>query len=332
MAADVSNRSLHAARRELLGAALAKGLRAPVQVLSLQLAAGGNSRETWIAEVNLGAQTRRVVLRCDPDHWNRPLDMGREINGLTLAARAGVPVPRLLVSSRAVELERPYTVTEFVEGTAMARQIMRDAAYAPARAQFARQCGSILARLHAAREFAQDWAPYDPIADLEWHRANTDFPSPVLSGAIRWLERNRPPVAEPASPVHRDFRLGNLMMQSTGIAAVLDWETCQLGDPVEDLAWLCCRSWRYGSDLPVGGLGSMSDLLDTYQGATGRVVEPERLHWWTVYAETRWGLAGMARQRCGSPGDMMEQAAIARRACRQEHNVLLELKRYVANK
>jgi hypothetical protein len=76
----------------------------------------------------------------------------------------------------------------------------------------------------------------------------------------------------------------------------------------------------------------MSDLLDTYQGATGRVVEPERLHWWTVYAETRWGLAGMARQRCGSPGDMMEQAAIARRACRQEHNVLLELKRYVANK
>jgi aminoglycoside phosphotransferase (APT) family kinase protein len=119
------------------------------------------------------------------------------------------------------------------------------------------------------------------------------------------------------------------MMQPSGIAAVLDWETCQLGDPVEDLAWLCCRSWRYGSDLPVGGLGSMSDLLDAYQGATGTVVEPQRLHWWTVYAETRWGLAGMARLRQGSAGDMMEQAAIARRACRQERNVLLELKQEV---
>lgn len=330
MSGDLSNSSLADARRELLAAALAKGLRTPIQVASLQLAAGGNSRETWVAEVCLGAQMRRVVLRCDPDHWIRPVEMTREIKGLELAASAGVPVPKILVSCRMVELERPYVVTEFVEGTAIARQIMREPGYAAARAGFARQCGEILARLHGAGQLAQDWSAYDPIGDLEWHLNNTDFPSPVLTGAIRWLERNRPALERPPSPVHRDFRLGNLMMQPSGICAVLDWETCQLGDPVEDLAWLCCRSWRYGSDLPVGGLGSMSDLLNVYQGVTGSAVDPERLHWWTVYAETRWGLAGMARQRDGSAGDVMEQAAMARRACRQEHNVLLELKRYVA--
>jgi aminoglycoside phosphotransferase (APT) family kinase protein len=326
---DLSKDMLTVARRDLLAAALATGLRTPIQVSSLQLAAGGNSRETWVAEVCLGAQTRRVVLRCDPDHWIRPVEMAREINGLELAARAGVPVPRILVSCRTVALERPYVVTEFVEGTAIARQITREPDYALARTRFARQCGEILARLHGGVQFAQSWSAYDPIADLEWHLNNTDFPSPILTGAIGWLERNRPPLTGAASPVHRDFRLGNLMMQPSGIAAVLDWETCQLGDPVEDLAWLCCRSWRYGSDLPVGGLGSMSDLLDAYQGATGTVVEPQRLHWWTVYAETRWGLAGMARLRPGSAGDMMEQAAIARRACRQERNVLLELKQEV---
>jgi aminoglycoside phosphotransferase (APT) family kinase protein len=326
VSADPANGELTQARREMLAAALATGLRVPVRVSSLKLAAGGNSRETWVAEACLGAQVRRVVLRCDPDHWIRPVEMAREIRGLELAARAGLPVPKILVSCRTVELERPYVVTEFVEGTAIARQIMREPAYAAARAGFARQCGEILARLHGARQLAQEWSEYDPIAELAWHLGNTDFPSPVLTGAIRWLEHNRVGTAEPASPVHRDFRLGNLMMDTSGIAAVLDWETCQLGDPVEDIAWLCCRSWRYGADFPVGGLGTMSDLLDAYQGITGSVVDPERLHWWTVYAETRWGLAGLARQRDGSAGDVMEQAAIARRACRQEHNVLLELK------
>jgi aminoglycoside phosphotransferase (APT) family kinase protein len=119
------------------------------------------------------------------------------------------------------------------------------------------------------------------------------------------------------------------MMSAAGIVAVLDWETCQLGDPDEDIAWLCSRSWRYGSALVVGGLGSMEELLDVYQRCSGRTVDPDRLHWWSVYAETRWGLAGIARRRAGSAGDVMEQAAITRRGCRQEYNVLLELKRYV---
>lgn len=317
---------LEQARQELLSRALSGWCGGPVQVLSLQQAAGGNSRETWVADVRIGASERRVVLRCDPDHWIRPVEMQREINGLRLAAQSGVPVPTLLVSSQTVELDRPYVVTDFVSGTAIARQVMRDPEYAPARSLFATQCGEILARLHQGAVPATGWKAYDPIAELEWHLGNTEFPSVVLEGAIRWLARNKPTLQGAPVPVHRDFRLGNLMIQPQGIAAVLDWETCELGDPVEDLAWLCTRSWRYGSDLPVGGLGRFEDLLRSYRQISRRSIEPERFHWWSVYAETRWGLAGMARQRPGSAGDRMEQAAIARRACRQEMNVLLELK------
>jgi len=315
-----------AARRELLARALLAGCNSPVQVLSMQLATGGNSRETWIAEVKIGVSLHRVALRCDPDHWIRPVEMQREINGLRLAGESGVPAPAILVSSQTVELERPYVVTAFVEGTALARQILREPEYEVARSRFAQQCGEILGRLHTTSASTAGWEEYDPIADLEWHLCNTDFPSLVLEGAIRWLARNRLASTGSAVPVHRDFRLGNLLMQPQGVVAVLDWETCRLGDPVEDLAWLCTRSWRYGSELPVGGLGQLRDLLNSYKQVTGNVVEPERLHWWSVYAETRWGLAGMARQRAAPAGDMMEQAAIARRACRQELNVLLELK------
>jgi aminoglycoside phosphotransferase (APT) family kinase protein len=295
----------------------------------MELATGGNSRETWISDVRIGAAERRVVFRCDPDYWIRPVEMRREINGLRLAEHAGVPVARVLASSEEVDVGRPYVVTEFVDGTAMARRVMRDEKYAAARHDFARQCGEILACLHGATLLAKDWPPYDPIEDLETYLADAAFESPALIGAARWLARNRPPAPAVASPIHRDFRLGNLMISGAGIVAVLDWETCQLGDPDEDIAWLCSRSWRYGSDLPVGGLGSMADLLEAYERRSGRIVDLDRLHWWSVYAETRWGVAGIVRRRPGSPGDTMEQAAITRRACRQEYYVLLELKRNV---
>jgi aminoglycoside phosphotransferase (APT) family kinase protein len=314
----------------MLAQALALGAVAPTAVRSMTLVAGGNSRETWIAVVTIAGAERQVVFRCDPDHWIRPESMCNEINGLRMAERADIPAPRVLFSSSEIDIGRPYVVTTFVEGTAIARRIMKEPGYAPAREDFARQCGEILAKLHNSLPLATGLVPYDPLEELERYMADSEIASPVLQGAIRWLAMNRPPALSRLSPVHRDFRIGNLMMRETGVAAVLDWETCQLGEAEEDLAWLCSRSWRYGSKLPVGGLGTMKDLVDAYERCGERPIDMVRFHWWSVYAETRWGLAGTVRQRPGSAGDMMEQAAVARRACRQEHNVLLELKRFVA--
>lgn len=120
------------------------------------------------------------------------------------------------------------------------------------------------------------------------------------------------------------------MIDEHGIAAVLDWETCHLSDPEEDLAWLCSRAWRYGGSLPVGGLGTVEDLLAAYEAESGVRVDPARLHWWSVYAETRWGLASIAKRAAGGAGDELEHAAIIRRGCLQEHHVLLALAPNVA--
>ena len=317
------------ARDAMLSRALSARFGEAVQVLAMRLAPGGNSRETWISDVRIGGEERRVVFRCDPDHWIRPAEMRREIAGLRLAERAGVPAPRILVSTVEHDDGRPYVVTDFVDGTAIARRVLREPEFAGARSRFAAECGEILARLHGAPAVDSGFTAYDPIAELSAFVADAAYPSPVLKGATRWLADHRPSPLAWRSPVHRDFRLGNLMITASGIAAVLDWETCQLSDPEEDLAWLCSRAWRYGSDRPVGGIGRLEDLLAAYERASGRPVDLARLHWWSVYAETRWGLASIARQRPGSPGDAMEQAAIMRRGCRQEYNVLLELKRYV---
>ena len=322
-----------ASRGVLLSRALAS-IGETVTVIGMTLATGGNSRETWTADARIGDDMRRVVLRCDPDAWIRPMEMEREIAGLRLAVRAGVPAPRILASSgkdgsNHATVDRPYVVTEFLDGTALARRIIRDEGLARARGKFAKQCGEILARLHGAAAMADGWRPYDPIEELREYLRRAAYPSPVLQGATRWLADNRLPPA-PLVPVHRDFRLGNLMIATDGIVGVLDWETCQLSEPEEDLAWLCARSWRYGGANPVGGIGTLQELLGAYELGSGRKVDMARLHWWSVFAETRWGVAATVEQRPDStPGDAMEQAATIRRGCRQEQNVLLELERFV---
>jgi len=70
---------------------------------------------------------------------------------------------------------------------------------------------------------------------------------------------------------------------------VLDWENAHIGDPAEDLGWLCTGSWRFGQiDRPVGGFGSREDLLAGYTEAGGKPIDPRRLEFWEVYGSLYW--------------------------------------------
>ena len=85
-----------------------------------------------------------------------------------------------------------------------------------------------------------------------------------------------PPPPPAPELVHGDFRNGNFIVGADGIRAVLDWELAHLGDPVEDLGWLCVKSWRFGvADRLVGGFGDVPDLLDAYERAGGRAVDED---------------------------------------------------------
>ena len=76
--------------------------------------------------------------------------------------------------------------------------------------------------------------------------------------------------------MHGDFRNGNFVVGPEGIRAVLDWELSHLGDPLEDLGWLCVRAWRFrNDDRPAGGFGTREELYAAYEEASGRAVDPE---------------------------------------------------------
>jgi aminoglycoside phosphotransferase (APT) family kinase protein len=56
-----------------------------------------------------------------------------------------------------------------------------------------------------------------------------------------WLKANLP-ASPPATIVHGDYRLGNVLLAREAparIAAVLDWEMSTIGDPLADLGYFC---------------------------------------------------------------------------------------------
>ena len=179
--------------------------------------------------------------------------------------------------------------------------------------------------------------PDNNLAETELDRFETSYraitldPHPAFELAFRWLRRNLPPSGEPRL-VHGDFRIGNVIFGPEGLRSVLDWEIAHICDPMEDLAWVCVRAWRFGNDdLPVGGVGRREDLWKAYEAAGGNKVDPAAAIWWEVFGNLRWGIITIMQSRGFldessrkklSPGAQLELAAIGRRTAETEWELL----------
>src|SRR5262249_18999432 len=174
----------------------------------------------------------------------------------------------------------PFFLMDRLEGESVGRRVVREASLAEARRLLPRQMGEQLARIHridpaaAGLGFLPAPAPAPPPAQTA--RANParqlwrlGEPHPALELAVRWLSRHAP-AGGPSVLVHGDFRIGNLMVGPDGLRGVFDWEFAHVGDPAEDLAWPCVRSWRFGQDaLRLGGVGQPEEFFAAYEQAGG---------------------------------------------------------------
>jgi aminoglycoside phosphotransferase (APT) family kinase protein len=109
-----------------------------------------------------------------------------------------------------------------------------------------------------------------------------------------WLRDNLPE-SGPATIVHGDFRLGNVMYAPGAparVAAILDWEMSTIGDPLADVGYLCMM-WSQEGDPP-GGLSDLhtvtraagfltrEELVARYEERSGRAMRDIR--WYAVLA------------------------------------------------
>jgi hypothetical protein len=76
--------------------------------------------------------------------------------------------------------------------------------------------------------------------------------------------------------------------------------------------------------LPVGGFGTVEQLVTAYEGAGGGPVDPAALHWWQVLGTLRWGIICIVQVLTHTTGAVrsVELAAIGRRVCEVEWDLL----------
>ncbi len=321
-----------------LAAFLAKEWGASVEVENLAVASAGARRRNVLFDALRSGERIPLVATIIPSAAVQIMPIEVEAANLRFAEAAGMPAPHVLaVCDDASFVGGPFFVTARVAGETIPRQVLRliekDPALGP---RLARQCGEALAKLHAADPTGAHPRLARPAGDpIEAALRSVEAlvrtllqPSPAFTLALRALERLRPPPPARLSVVHGDFRNGNLIVDGSGLRAALDWEICHVGDPMEDLGWLCQRMWRFRNDaLEVGGFGARTDLAAGYEAAGGRF-EPERFHWWKTMGTLRWGLglAGQAKAHLDGSVPSIVMAASGRRVAELEWDVLMLLR------
>ena len=309
---------------------LARGLErilAPVlgevEVTDLQRLTGGASRTTWAFSTS-SADAPALILRTGPpDDVHASMELEAAVQ--QRAAAAGAPVPRIVAADNsAAALGNPYLICAAVAGETIVRRIYRGLDE-EGRARLLRQCAEALAAVHRSDFDGVGLSRVDELADWRQRLDEMGDTTATFEWTFRQLETGRP-APSPTRLVHGDFRMGNLIVDDSGLAAVLDWELTHLGEVYEDLAWFCVRAWRFGapSALGAGGLGGVEAFLVSYEEAAGIAVDRDAFRWWLTVATLRWGVICryQAERHLSGQTKSVELAAIGRRVSETEWDLL----------
>ena len=318
-----SETDLHA----LLEVVLTREVPGVTGLVRAERLSGGASQETYRLTVETAAGPGQLCLRRAAG-GGEGIERPPETPGLAVEARlmmaaraAGVPEPEVYHVLTAADGLGEGFVMEWLDGETLGARIVRSAALADVRPSLARECGEVLARIHGidlagtGLDTVLETIAPEAFVHRMWERYQEyGTPQPMIDFAGRWLLEHLPEDVEPAL-VHNDFRNGNLMVNETGVVAVLDWEVAHIGDPMRDLGWICTNSWRFGGAGPVGGFGSYEDLFRGYEAVAGQPVDRDRVKFWEVFGSFWWavGCLSMAEHYRTGPDPTVERPGIGRR-------------------
>ena len=299
------------------------------KVSNLEPLTGGASKEIWKFEVSNAKKSTKMILRRGSGiEGPLAIKTADEARIQKEVIKVGAPVPIILaVSKNEEELGDSY-IMHFVEGESIARKILRDKEYKKALPILAYQCGEAIAKIHNVDinnfSFLPKKPAEDQLEDLYSTYQSFEQPSPVFEYAYLWLkEQDFGNFQE--SLVHGDFRLGNIIVNADGLQSIIDWELAHIGNPLQDLGWVCGNSWRFGkNDKVVGGFGELEDLLEGYNSVSKLKVNKEMVRCWQVFGTFRWGVICLIQAYAHLNGTInsIEKAAIGRRVSETEIDIV----------
>jgi aminoglycoside phosphotransferase (APT) family kinase protein len=277
---------------------------------------GGGSNFSFLLEREDGT---RYVLRRPPRPPLPPSahDVVRESRLQLALAPLGIRVPNIrAVCQDESLLGVPFYVMDYIDGDVITTELPPPLDQDPAaRARLANDLVDTLVEIHDADVRSPELAAFLRPGNYNerqvrrfsqlWELNQTrDLPS--VSQVGTWLAANVPKQL-PATVVHGDYRLGNMIVtheDPARVAAVLDWEMGALGDPRADVGYLAATySEPGGRTNPLGtspvtateGFPTRDELVARYVSRSGREVEPlawfEALALWkaAVFCEAIYG-------------------------------------------
>jgi aminoglycoside phosphotransferase (APT) family kinase protein len=279
----------------------ARGLGAG-PVVATRIGDGGGSNFTFLIERG----NERFVLRRPPRPPLPPTahDMVREAGLQNAIRKAGFArlADILAVCEDESVLGVPFYVMRYLEGHVITSELPPGLDTREARNALGLDLVDTLTEIHSADVSRAELAAFArPGSYMErqvrrfkqlWEINKTrDLPQVEQVGS--WLAGNLPDPL-PATVVHGDYRLGNMMVSPeapTRIIAVLDWEMGAIGDPRADVGYLLAtytepngRVSALGSSPVTGqaGFPSRAELVARYEERSGREVQP--LRWFEALA------------------------------------------------
>jgi len=309
-----------------LQAAIARHVGGPGTIYDLQRLTGGVNKTTWSFDADVAGTRGQFILQLASPRANDEanplagvsphLTADEDARLMIAAVKAGAPAPRVRAILKPDDGLGFGYVTERVAGETLATRILRDGRFAQARAAMAKQCGAILAAIHRIPvvevPFLMKLTPAQHVAAQRRIVEYLGFHSPALELGLKWAEDHAPRNAC-HTVVHGDFRAGNFIVGEDGIRCVLDWEIGQSGDPMQDLGWVCVKTWRFGGKQPVGGFGTREDLFAAYEDESGHSVDPAHVRFWEAYGSVRWAIGCLSMGTRGTEEVGIERCAIGRR-------------------
>jgi aminoglycoside phosphotransferase (APT) family kinase protein len=227
--------------------------------LEFERISGGRSNLTYAVRDSSG---RAWALRRPPlgKRLGSAHDMGREHRVIAALAGTDVPVPPVvgMCDDDAVN-GAPFYVMDFVEGPVLRSRAEAEEHFdADQRRAIGERVADTLVAIHAVDPDAVGLGELGRKQDYvrrqlhrwhgQWEKSKTRELA-VVDDVHRRLEA-RVPEQGPATIVHGDYRLDNMILDSGGeIAAVVDWELCTLGDPLADMGLLMVYWSQEGDDL-----------------------------------------------------------------------------------
>lgn len=302
--------------------------------------AGGASRDSWVLEARLDGLPQKLVLRKDFSTTMNDEALTRKQEYLLMKAayESGVKVAQMRFVCDDPDdygLELPFFIMDYVEGVSIGRRVMKMPELEQARQVLPEQLAEQLALIHKM-DLAQHGIYFLPTPNEGMTPSETaiafvydvldrhNLHVPAFEFALRWAKQHMPTHGD-VTFVHGDFRIGNMLVDANGLAAVIDWEFAHVGDPLEEIGYLCMRDWRFGNDhLHAGGLSDRERFIMAYEKYSGRSVNRSAVDWWEIVGNIRWGVICLvqADRHLSGKDPSVELASLGRRSAEMQLEAL----------